>query len=953
MVVAASRPTETRTAFVLPLDVLAAAWPILTVLQGQPRNPYKGLRPFTQRDAADFFGREAVVEKVAELVNSLVTEQPARSSTRLLTILGPSGAGKSSLVMAGLLPQLQRGMLPGSEKWLCLDPIVPGTHPLESLVLTLAAQQPDRSFSSIREDLENESARGLHQLCTHLLNIHRREQPGARVILLVDQFEELFTQTESEDERQRFIQLLLTACSEPRGPLMVLLTLRADFYDRPMQYPDLFRLIDTQHLPLLAIEPVDLRRVIEQPTALPDVQVTFEGDLVNRLLSDVQGQVGALPLLQFTLDQLFQRRSGRQLTLSAYRELGGLKGALTRQAEETYTTLPSEEHRKLARALFVRLIDPGATEQDTTRRRAALSEFSMADATKAHLMRETIDAFIAARLLTTNEIAGTTTIEVSNEALIREWPRIAEWLREARDDIRLQQTISKNATEWERRNKPRDRLYRGSQLKEAKVWARRNSPSGNEVAFLRAGAAQRMFYVVRTTLIVLLMLSMAGLAGRLGFLSLNPPDPTHVINLQDDGVGSLRWAIANAPLGSTIMFNASLRVTILLTSGNLNIGRNLTIRGLGAGTISISSRKSGAIVRVIQGASITISGLTFEDSKTSNSFIDNEGTLTLSNSTISGNTVTGLNSMGGSIYNSGTLTLINSTVSDNSATGDGGGIYNNGTLTLANSTISDNTATGIGRPVSDNTATGLPSMGGGIYNSRGTLTNSTVSGNKAIEGGGINNYGQVVDGITTAGMLTLTNSTISDNTATGPHSMGGGITIFSSEIDTTGTIPVQVMLLYCTVYGNTASGGGGIWIDNFNKQSQVTMRASVAAGNNAHSGPDIAGRLTTLGYNMVGDTSGATFLGSPKVQSTDMLGVSSTDLIIDPVLRDNGGSTNPHTRTHALLPGSPAIDAIPLQYCQVQGIFNSRSRMYTDQRGMKRPDGNESACDIGAYESSP
>ena len=336
MVVAASRPTESKTAFVIPLDVLAAAWPLLTVPQGKPRNPYKGLRPFTQQDANDFFGRKAEVEQLAELVRSLVTEQPASSNTRLLTILGPSGAGKSSLVMAGLLPQLQRGMLPGSDAWLYLDPMVPGKHPLESLVLTLAAQLPDKSFSSIREDLEDEAARGLHQLCTHLLHIQRREQPGARVILLVDQWEELFTQTESKDERQRFIQLLLTACSEPRGPLLGLLTLRADFYDRPMQYPDLFRLIDTQHLSLLSIEPDNLRQMVEQPAALSDVQVTFEGDLVNRLLADVQGQVGALPLLQFTLDQLFQRRSGRQLTLSAYREIGGVKGALARQAEETY-----------------------------------------------------------------------------------------------------------------------------------------------------------------------------------------------------------------------------------------------------------------------------------------------------------------------------------------------------------------------------------------------------------------------------------------------------------------------------------------------------------------------------------------------------------------------------------------------------------------------------------------
>ncbi len=124
----------------------------------------------------------------------------------------------------------------------------------------------------------------------------------------------------------------------------------------------------------------DLREVIEKPAALPDVRLTFEGDLVGDLLFEVQGQVGALPLLQFTLDQLFQWRSGSQLTLSAYRELGGVKGALTRQAEETYADLPSDEHRKLARALFVRLIDPGASEQDTTRRRAALSEFSLADA---------------------------------------------------------------------------------------------------------------------------------------------------------------------------------------------------------------------------------------------------------------------------------------------------------------------------------------------------------------------------------------------------------------------------------------------------------------------------------------------------------------------------------------------------------------------------------------------
>ena len=125
-------------------------------------------------------------------------------------------------------------------------------------------------------------------------------------------------------------------------------------------------------------------------------------------------------------------------------------------------------------------------------------------------------------------------------------------------------------------------------------------------------------------------------------------------------------------------------------------------------------------------------------------------------------------------------------------------------------------------------------------------------------------------------------------------------------------------------------GGGGIWVDNFDKKSQVTMGASIVARNSAHTGPDIVERLTTLGYNLVGDRSGSTFLGSPKVQSTDVLGVTSTDLKIDPALQDIGGSARPHTWTHALLLGGPAIDLIPPDVCMMFKVYN-------DQRGMRRP----------------
>src|SRR5439155_19745725 len=136
------------------------------------------------------------------------------------------------------------------------------------------------------------------------------------------------------------------------------------------------------------------------------------------------------------------------------------------------------------------------------RRRAALSEFTLDDPTQTRLLRETIDTFITARLLTTNEVGGTTTIEVSHEAVIREWKRLAEWMREAREDIPLQQAISEDVAEWERRGKPGDRLYRGSQLKEAQAWARRNTPSGSEVAFLRASIASRVRFLVSVLMVV-------------------------------------------------------------------------------------------------------------------------------------------------------------------------------------------------------------------------------------------------------------------------------------------------------------------------------------------------------------------------------------------------------------------------------------------------------------------
>jgi energy-coupling factor transporter ATP-binding protein EcfA2 len=918
----------------------------------EPRNPYKGLRAFTSADARDFFGRETLIKNLCETLKLALSEdQQSSQNARLVALLGPSGSGKSSVMMAGLLPRLHSGALSGSDKWVYLEPIVPGKDLIESLADKLKPLFPDTSFKTLREDLEDKSARGLHLWAMQLV-----KQREVHVVLLVDQFEELFTlmPEEKEEERRHFIDLLVTATTEPRGALIVLLALRADFYDRPMRYPALHRLIQAHQQPVLPMELDDLRAVIEQPAALPDVRLTFERDLVGDLLFEMPNQVGALPLLEFTLDQLVRECGGHLLTLQAYHQMGGVKGALRKHADKTYDDLPSEDHRRLAQALFIRLIVPGATEQDTARRRAALYEFSLHDAQQTRQMQESIDAFIRARLLTTNDVGGTPTIEVSHEVLLRQWPRLAEWVQKAHEDIPLQQTISNDVAEWERRGRPKDRLYRGSQLKEAQAWATRRLPSENEIAFLQASVARQVQYRVNILVVILLVLSLLTSTG-VWVRSFFSPSVT---NLNDSGSGSLRQALMTAKSGDKITFDDSLKGTIMLTSQDLNIAQNLTISGSNIGELSISSGDTNHIISVKRNFSVAIYNLTFKDSKLHlHSFVENNGVLTLNHCTVSHNTSDGQGTEGsggyGGISNYGTLSLIDSTVSDNTAIDNdggsttsgssGGGVYNSGSLTLLNSTVSDNTAG------SDNDAFNSGAgYGGGIYNGGNlTVTASTISGNLA---------GSVGGGIYNIGTLLLANSTISGNKAFGD---GGGLEIADVRLGSQATIK------FCTIYGNIAgnenildgNGGGIVNEKNVSGEApnQVIMQDSIVAGNHASRDPDILGMLLSNGYNLIQNASGATithetYLVIGEAFSAVLTGIAPDLIGIAPMVRPlqiNGGPT----LTQALPFGSPALGKIPWDYCQIGDIFNSQSNVYIDQRGMKRPDGNETACDIGAYEA--
>ena len=931
----------------------------------EPRNPYKSLEPFRSDDARDFFGRDEFVQDLLKaLEESLFIEQQASQAGRLLAVVGPSGSGKSSVVMAGLLPELQKGAIASSSEWIFLKPMVPGAHPFENLAQTMASSFPERSFVSLQEDLKADSARGLHILASQIT-----KQPNTKVVLLVDQFEELFTLTMSKEEQQRFIDVLVAAITEPQGPVVVILTLRADFYDRPIQYPELARLIEKHHLLVLPMDLKDLRSVIEGPARLPDVQLKFEGDLLGDLLFEVQGQVGALPLLQFTLDQLFQLRSGHLLTLDAYKQIGGVKGAVSKKAQETYAELSPDE-QKMARALFMRLIEPGDTEQDTTRRRAPLSEFEFSDVTKTQVMMKTINTFVSARLLMTNEIDDVKTIEVSHEAVIREWPDLVSWLSVARKDILYQQTVSKDVEEWESRDKPKDRLYRGTELKEAKIWATRYMDSQyivseRELDFLKESERQQQrssWLKVTVSSLILILVIVAGLLGvpqlillgeRLNFL------PVTVTSLNDTGPGSLSAAIQAANQNSIINFDASLKGKTITLTDSLMLNKSLTLKG---SDVIISGGNHNFQLSVTSGSSVKIEHMAFMHGVlTKSDFIHNYGNLLLDHTIISDYSMEGDNNT--LIYNDGgQLTISNSTISN-----DTGEIYNtHGKLIITNSIISNinrnkpsitgannipiyNSTDGV-LTINDSTIKNNISSynGGGIYNGgQLTISGSTISGNTTSNGagGGIAND--------EVGTLTIVNSTIAGNMAS---KSGGGIGNLSDTATT--------LISFCTVYGNSASEGAGIAV----KAGTVTINNSIVAGNNLVatkqlSHPNFAGALVSNGFNLLQDMANIVSLhkSAPDISNIAVRRftsdhdrtVSASDLpqILDPQgLQNNGGQT----LTYKLLPGTGdlAIDAVPLTDCLISGIFDTTTHKYIDQRGIARPDNHEQFCDIGAYESS-
>ena len=411
-------------------------------------NPYKGLRAFQEADAATFFGRAALTEQLLSRLSS------SGGGARFLTLIGPSGSGKSSVIKAGLLPALRQGALPNSTRWFVTE-MLPGAHPLEELeaaLLRVSVNPLPGMLDQLAED-----RRGL-------LRAVKRTLPAdseIELVLVIDQFEELFTLVGDEALRTHFIDNLLTAITDPRGRLRVVLTLRADFYDRPLLYPRLAELVRSHTEIIVPLSASELERAIVGPAE--KVGLTFEVGLVATILKEVGEQPGTLPLLEYALFELYERRQDRLLTLAAYHELGGISGALARRADELVESL-DEAGQNAARQMFLRLITLGEGVEDT-RRRVLQMELAalMPD---EQTMDDVIEIFSQSRLLTLDRdpLTRGPTVEIAHEALIREWGRLREWMRASREALRIQRRLMGAASEWMQSGRSPGFLTTGARL---------------------------------------------------------------------------------------------------------------------------------------------------------------------------------------------------------------------------------------------------------------------------------------------------------------------------------------------------------------------------------------------------------------------------------------------------------------------------------------------------------
>jgi WD40 repeat protein/transcriptional regulator with XRE-family HTH domain len=422
--------------------------------------PYKGLRAFEHDDAALFYGREAQVQRVLVRLGEV----------RFVAVIGASGSGKSSFVRAGLLAGISATSANNATNERVVV-LTPGEHPLDELASAISAHSADGACV-LGDDLRADPDRLGRAAC----------HADGGLVIVVDQFEELFTLGREEAERRCFIDALIGAWRDPASPVVVIVALRADFYGRVAAYPELAAAIVTHQALIGPMSTDDLRRAIELPAA--QTGLLLQPGLAQTMLEDLAGEPGALPLLSHALFETWKRRQRLMLTVDGYREAGGVRGAIAQTAERTLQGLP-EGDRAIARSIFLSLTDV-AESSEPTRRRVDRRELP-ANPHNAQGLDRVLGILADARLVTIDE----RTVMVAHEALIRHWPRLRGWIDTDRAGLLTHRRLTDAARQWNTLQRETAALYRGARLAAAREWATDHAEQLSELErdFLTASQA--------------------------------------------------------------------------------------------------------------------------------------------------------------------------------------------------------------------------------------------------------------------------------------------------------------------------------------------------------------------------------------------------------------------------------------------------------------------------------
>ncbi|QLE58212.1 hypothetical protein FD725_23465 [Nostoc sp. TCL26-01] len=397
--------------------------------------PYRGLEAFDKQHAKFFFGRQKVVNYI----------QQKLTQANFVPIIGASGSGKSSVVRAGLIPALEKN------GWRILATILPGVEPLAELKRAFTQCFERTQIREISALIDTEGLSGVVSRLTG----------SERWLLVVDQFEEIFTLGAKEEEKQRFIELL-TQCSEER--LAIVTTMRADFLEYCLSYESLTQIIQEQAVYMPPLLGAELEEAIASPAMLQGYQL--QRGLLGAIQQEVLGQEkGCLPLLQFALTELWEQREQQthQLTVAKFNNLGGVIGALNRHAENLYAGF-TEQQQGWVKRILLKLVRTGAADQDTRQRQLKIKLLSVAgdNLNEQQDISDVLENLIQGRLLVTDcESTGEILIDLSHEALIEGWQRLTQWRNEGRELRRIIDRMEDALQEWQEHPKDENLMMGG------------------------------------------------------------------------------------------------------------------------------------------------------------------------------------------------------------------------------------------------------------------------------------------------------------------------------------------------------------------------------------------------------------------------------------------------------------------------------------------------------------